>query len=100
LPNCRPPRIQAIARMVLQHVPAGERVYRIGEIGDAMYLIENGEIELTAENAVGVVEEIGRIGPESHFGELSLLTGQIRVEDATATRNSNLWILIKTSSMH
>lgn len=85
-----------VGRMVLQHVPAGERVYRIGEAGDAMYLIENGEIELTAENAVGVVEEIGRIGAESHFGELSLLTGQMRTEDATATRNSNLWVLYKS----
>ena len=92
-----PQAMQAIVgRMVLQHVPAGERVYRIGEAGDALFLIENGEIELTAENAVGVVEEIGRIGPESHFGELSLLTGQIRTEDATATRNSNLWVLYKS----
>ncbi len=92
-----PQAMQAIVgRMVLQHVPAGERVYRIGEAGDAMYLIENGEIELTAENAVGVVEEIGRIGSEAHFGELSLLTGQIRTEDATATRNSNLWVLYKS----
>ncbi len=88
--------IQGIAqRMILQHVPAGERVYRVGEAGDAMYLVESGEIELTAENAVGVVEEIGRIGPEGFFGELSLLTGQIRVEDATATRNTNLWVLNK-----
>jgi CRP-like cAMP-binding protein len=92
-----PQTMQAIVgRMVLQHVPAGERVYRIGEAGDAMFLIESGEIELTAENAVGVVEEIGRIGSGSHFGELSLLTGQIRTEDATATRNSNLWVLYKS----
>jgi len=91
-----PQTMQAIVQhMVLQHVPAGERVYRIGEAGDAMYLIESGEIELTAENASGVVEEIGRIGSEGHFGELSLLTGQIRTEDATATRNTNLWVLYK-----
>ena len=57
-----PQTLQAIAqRMVLQHMPAGERVYRVGEAGDAMYLIESGEIELTAENAAGVLEEIGRI---------------------------------------
>jgi CRP-like cAMP-binding protein len=36
---------------------AGERVYRIGELGDAFYLVESGEIELTAENAVGIVED-------------------------------------------
>ncbi|MCX6041194.1 MAG: cyclic nucleotide-binding domain-containing protein [Caldilinea sp.] len=88
--------LQGLAqRMVLQHVPAGERVYRIGELGDAFYLVESGEIELTAENAVGIVEETGRIGANGFFGELSLLTGQIRDEDATATRNTNLWVLPK-----
>lgn len=91
-----PATIQAIAqRMVLQHAPAGDRVYRAGELGDAMYLVESGEVELTAENAVGVVEEIGRVGADGFFGELSLLTGQIRVEDATAVRNTNLWVLKK-----
>ena len=91
-----PQTLQAIAqRMVLQHVPAGERVYRVGEAGDAMYLIESGEIELTAENAAGVLEEIGRIAGDGYFGEMSLLTGQIRTEDATSTRNTNLWILYK-----
>jgi CRP-like cAMP-binding protein len=27
-----------------QHVPAGERVYRIGEVGDAMYLVETARL--------------------------------------------------------
>ncbi len=92
-----PLSMQAIAqRMVLQHVPAGERVYRVGESGDALYLIESGEIELTEENASGVVEEKARIGPGGYFGEMSLLTGLIRTEDATATRNTNLWLLAKS----
>ncbi|MFN8495139.1 MAG: cyclic nucleotide-binding domain-containing protein [Caldilineaceae bacterium] len=92
-----PQSMQAIAqRMVLQHVPAGERVYRIGESGDALYLIENGEIELTEENANGVVEEKARIGANGFFGEMSLFTGLIRTEDATAIRNTNLWILYKS----
>ncbi|MCB0156819.1 MAG: cyclic nucleotide-binding domain-containing protein [Caldilineaceae bacterium] len=84
-----------VQRMVLQHAPAGERVYRIGEAGDALYLIESGEIELTAENASGVVEELARIGADGFFGEMSLLSGQIRTEDATAIRHSNLWVLYK-----
>jgi len=82
-------------KMVLQHAPAGDRVYRIGESGDALYLVEQGEIELTAENAQGVIEEQARIGANGFFGEMSVLTGQVRTEDATATRNSNLWILYK-----
>lgn len=91
-----PNSIQAIAqRMMLQHVPAGERVFRVGETGDALYLIESGEVELTEENASGVVEEKARIGPGGFLGEMSLLTGLIRTEDATATRNTNLWVLYK-----
>lgn len=92
-----PQSLQAIAqRMVLQHIPAGERVYRIGEAGDAIYMVENGEIELTEENASGIVEEKARVAGGGFFGEMSLLTGLIRTEDATATRNTNLWILYKT----
>ncbi|RIK42505.1 MAG: hypothetical protein DCC55_08700 [Chloroflexi bacterium] len=92
-----PNTLQAMAhRLVLQHVPAGERVYRVGEAGDALYLIESGEIELTEENASGVVEEKARISAGGFFGEMSLLTGLIRTEDATATRNTNLWVLYKS----
>lgn len=92
-----PPQImQAIAqRMVLQHAPAGERVYMMGEAGDALYLIENGEVGLSSENASGVVEEVARVTNGGTFGELGLLSGQIRTEDATAIRNTNLWILPK-----
>jgi CRP-like cAMP-binding protein len=88
--------VQSLAqRMTLRHVPAGDRLYRVGEVGDAFYVVESGEIELTAENESGVIEEKARIGGGSFFGEVSLLTGQIRAEDATATRNSNLWVLPK-----
>ena len=92
-----PQIMQAIAqRMVLQHAPAGERVYMVGEVGDALYLVDSGEVELTAENASGVLEEVGRISAGAYFGETSLVTGQIRGEDATAIRNTNLWILYKS----
>ncbi len=91
-----PATMQAMAgRLMLQHVPAGERVYRVGEAGDALYLIEQGEIELTEENASGVVEEKARIAPGGFFGEMGLFAGLIRTEDATATRNTNLWVLHK-----
>jgi CRP-like cAMP-binding protein len=82
--------------MVLQHAPAGERVYMIGDASDALFFIENGEVELTAENASGVVEELARVSGGGFFGDIGLLTGQARTEDATAIRNTNLWILYKS----
>ncbi len=89
--------LAAIAqRIYLQHIPSGERVYRSGDSGDALYLIESGEIDLTGENSLGVLEERARVGAGGFFGEMSLLSGQGRSEDATALRNSNLWVLQKS----
>ena len=82
--------------MQLQHVPAGERVYMMGDAGDSLYLIESGEIEQTAQNASGAVEEVGRIGGGGFFGEMGLLTGQMRAENASAIRHTNLWVLRKS----
>lgn len=95
--SLEPAKLHAIAqRLVLQHVPAGESVYRLGDGGDALFLIDQGEVELTAENSSGVVEELDRVDVGGYFGEMSLLTGNNRTEDATATRNSNLWVLYRT----
>jgi CRP-like cAMP-binding protein len=88
--------LHAIAqRLVLQHVPAGELIYHTGDSGDALYLVDEGEIELTTETASGVVEEVDRIRTGHFFGEMSLLTGKNRTEDATAISDSNLWVLYK-----
>ncbi len=91
-----PENLQAIAqRLVLHHVPAGEPIYRAGEPGDALYLVDAGEAELTSQNPQGIVEELDRIGTGGFFGEVSLLTGKNRTDDASATRNTNLWVLYK-----
>ena len=88
--------LQSIAQsLYLQHISAGDRVYRSGDAGDALYMIESGEVELTGENAQGVLEERARISDGGFFGEMSLLNGQVRTEDATARRNSNMWVLPK-----
>ncbi|MGB5051092.1 MAG: cyclic nucleotide-binding domain-containing protein [Caldilineaceae bacterium] len=91
-----PENLQAIAqRLVLHHVPAGEPIYRAGEPGDALYLVDAGEAEITAQNPHGIVEELARIATGGFFGEVSLLTGKNRTDDASATRNTNLWALYK-----
>lgn len=87
---------EIVGRLVLRHVPSGERVYMMGDLGDGLYLVENGEVELTAENAQGALEELARIGPNGYFGERGLAAGQMRSEDATSVRNTNLWVLPRT----
>jgi len=84
-----------VQRLVLQHVPAGEPIYRLGDASDAMFLVDQGEVELTAENESGVLQELARVGVGSFFGAMSLLTGEDRLENATAIRNTNLWVLYR-----
>lgn len=91
-----PANLHAIVqRLVLQHVPAGEPIYRLGDPSDALFLVDQGEVELTAENESGVLQELARIGVGSFFGAMSLLTGEDRLENATAIRNTNLWVLYR-----
>lgn len=95
--NLEPAHLHAIVqRLVLQHVPAGESIYRLGDSSDALFLVDQGEVELNAENSSGVIQELARIKVGNYLGAMSLLTSQDRMENATANRNTNLWVLYKT----
>lgn len=92
-----PSNLHAVAqRLVLQHVPSGESIYRLGESSDALFLVDDGEVELTAENESGVLQELARVDVGSYFGAMGLLTGEDRTENATAIRNTNLWVLYRS----
>ena len=92
-----PANLHAIVqKLVLQHVPSGESIYRLGDSSDALFLVDQGEVELTAENESGVLQELARQGEGSYFGAMSLLTGEDRLENATAIRNTNLWVLYRS----
>ena len=95
--HLEPANLHAIVqRLVLQHVPAGESIYRLGDNSDALFLVDHGEVELTAENDSGVLQELARISVGNYFGAMSLLTGEDRLENTTALRNTNLWVLYRT----
>ena len=92
-----PSNLHAIAqKLVLQHVPSGESIYRLGDRSDSLLLVDEGEVELTAENESGVLQELARVDVGSYFGAMSLLTGEDRSENATAIGNTNLWVLYRS----
>lgn len=87
--------LHAIARrLLLQHIPASEFVFQIGEPGDALYLVESGQVELMADGQRGG-ESLARLGAGGFFGEMALLTGRTRAANARALQNSNLWVLYR-----
>jgi uncharacterized membrane protein len=63
--------------------PKGAMIFRLGEPGDALFVLKSGEVEMSFRNNLGehIVVETARAG--DFFGELSLLDGGPRTASAT-----------------
>jgi CRP-like cAMP-binding protein len=64
---------------------AGETVVRGGEFGDCMYIIDVGEVDVTADGRL-----LAHMGPREYFGEMSLFDGETRSATVTATTRVRL----------
>ena len=66
----------------------GERIIRAGDSADALYLIAQGEVEITMSG-----NQINIRGPGEFFGEMALLSGGKRSADVTALDYSRFAVL-------
>lgn len=82
-------------RLLLLHVPNGETIFAEGQRGDAVYVVDSGQIEIFADGPHGRTT-LARLGQDEFFGEMALLTGKPRSTGARATSHSNLWALYRT----
>jgi voltage-gated potassium channel len=71
----------------LLEVPERTAIIRRGKIGDCMYFIAGGEVQ------VDVKPSPVRLGPGAFFGELALLGDSVRSANVTTTMPSTLLIL-------
>ncbi|MFN8459566.1 MAG: cyclic nucleotide-binding domain-containing protein, partial [Anaerolineae bacterium] len=90
-----------VARLLLlRHIPAGEIVFRQGDPGEAIYLVDSGSIEAMTDTPGKPREMVGRFSDGDYFGESALLTGKTRSFTAYATINTNLWGLYRADFDH
>jgi CRP-like cAMP-binding protein len=71
----------------------GDPVFREGDPGTALYIIEAGEIRILLGGSEGKEVVLALLGPGEFFGELALLDGEPRSADAVATANTDLLVL-------
>ncbi|MFQ5578692.1 MAG: cyclic nucleotide-binding domain-containing protein, partial [Anaerolineae bacterium] len=77
----------ATGYLMLRHVPAGQTIFKAGDHGDAMFIIESGQVELRDDqNRVAA-----RLAEGNYLGELTLMTGKTRIKTAVTTADTNLW---------
>jgi voltage-gated potassium channel len=88
LQSLDPPAVTEITHMLRRvEVPERTAVIRQGKVGDCMYFIAEGEVE------VDVDPTPVRLGPGAFFGELALLGDSIRTANVSTTKPSTLLIL-------
>lgn len=63
--------------MQVQRMRPDQYVFRQGDLGDAWYVIYDGEAEVVKESEVGS-SHIASLGPASCFGEMAVLDGSTR----------------------
>lgn len=69
-------------------VPAGQAVFREGEAGQSMYIVESGAIEI--RRAARGTQPVAVLGPGDFFGEMAMLEDQPRFASALAREPTRL----------
>ena len=74
-------------------------LFRAGDEGDAMYVIERGKIRICVRTTQGHELTLTELGRGDFFGEMALLDGQRRSADAVVTEDevaeSRNWIVVR-----
>jgi NTE family protein len=74
---------------------SGEFLFRRGEEGDALYIIENGLLEAVIDEETASERVVGTFAAGAHVGEMALLTGEPRSASVRARTPSRLLVLEK-----
>jgi F420-non-reducing hydrogenase small subunit len=75
---------------------AGESIFLEGDPGDAMYIVLDGEVEMT--HGTGIDEQVlRRVGAGEFFGEWALITENRRAAAATAVTRAQLLPVTRSS---
>lgn len=72
--------------------PKGTVIFREGDFGDTMYVVESGQVVVFREITR---ETVAVLGPGTFVGEISLLLAQPRTASLEVTLDAQLWALSK-----
>ncbi|GMU61897.1 MAG: hypothetical protein AMXMBFR34_36600 [Myxococcaceae bacterium] len=74
---------------------AGETIFEEGELGDSIYVIASGEVEILRRDASGTPHGLATLGQREFFGEMSLIDKEYR--SATVRAKSDCELLHLTA---
>src|ERR671919_1775835 len=74
-------------------VPQNTRLFRQGDTGDAMYLIESGRVRISIRDHDKQELTLAELAQGDFFGEMSIIDGRQRSADAQVIEDARLAIL-------
>ncbi|MFO0661493.1 MAG: mechanosensitive ion channel family protein [Polyangiaceae bacterium] len=72
---------------------SGEQIVRQGDAGQELYIVQTGEVSVSVGREGGSSAEVARLGHDSCFGEMSLMTGEPRIATVTAISECELVVV-------
>ena len=75
------------------HFDKGASIFSFGDVGDTLYIVRDGTVQVFVENYEGQKIILGENTRGDIFGEISLLDGGPRTATAVATEDSELFAL-------
>lgn len=82
--------------LVARQYHAGEVLCREGDIGRALFILEEGEVDVYRKGADGESRKIAALQSGDYFGEISLIDEQPRTATVTAVGKVRAYLLYKT----
>src|SRR5690349_17699161 len=76
-----------------EFVRAGDTLFNAGDYGESLYIINNGEVELSIRDTAGQKIILKVAGEDDIFGEISMLDNRPRSATATAVIDTELFVL-------
>jgi CRP/FNR family cyclic AMP-dependent transcriptional regulator len=74
----------------------GEAIFRAGDQGDAMFIIERGKVRISMRSGDGEDLILAMLSAGDFFGEMALFDGKARSANATSIESSRLAVLSRS----
>jgi CRP/FNR family transcriptional regulator, cyclic AMP receptor protein len=79
--------------LTTEECDAGSVLFRAGDAGDSMYLIEDGKVQISMKSSDGEELILAVLGRGDFFGEMALIDGKPRSANASVVEPSRLAVL-------
>jgi uncharacterized membrane protein len=77
----------------VRDVPAGTLLFKVGDVGDAMFLIEAGRVRIYIHDGDGDDVTLAELATGDFFGEMAIVDGKPRSAHAAVTEEARLAVL-------